>query len=487
VTAALLSTHDLFYGGGWQPPIAGSRALTHSPSTGAPLAEVADATSADVDAAVRAARSGFLIWRDTPPAERARILRETAARIRANASELAAIDAADGGNPVEHLEHFAEVAAGSVDFFAGLVTEMKGTTIPMGPGRMNLSVREPFGVVARIVAFNHPLMFAVTRMAAPLAAGNALILKPSDQTPLSALRLASLVGDLFPAGVFNVLTGGREAGAALSVHPDIAMITLIGSVGTGKAIMKAAADTLKPVLFELGGKNALIACPDADPDAVADAAIAGMNFTWAGQSCGSTSRAYIHDDIHDAVTARLAERLQSLHPGLPTERGTRMGAIVSKAQRDRILDFIHSAKEEGAQLISGGMIPNDPALGNGWFVLPTAFSGVTSDMRVAREEIFGPVLSILRWRDEAEMLEAVNGTDFGLTGSIWTRDIDRALRLAGRVEAGYVWINEVGKHFAGTNFGGYKQSGIGREEGLEELLAFTQQKNIHVRFQGNSK
>jgi acyl-CoA reductase-like NAD-dependent aldehyde dehydrogenase len=245
--------------------------------------------------------------------------------------------------------------------------------------------------------------------------------------------------------------------------------------------MRAASDTVKPLLLELGGKNALIAYPDTDIENVAAAIVAGMNFTWCGQSCGSTSRAFVHASIYDAVIERVATRVQAYRPGIPTDPATTMGAIISAAQRDRIVDFIAVGKREGARLIYGGNAPDDPRLRNGFYLEPTVFADVTPDMRIAREEIFGPVLSILRWDDEATMLADVNGVDYGLTCSIWTPDLSTAYRAAMAVDVGYVWINDVGKHFLGAPFGGVKQSGFGREECLEEMLSFTREKNIHAK------
>ena len=371
-----------------------------------------------------------------------------------------------------------------MDFFAGLVTEMKGDTIPMGPDRVNMTTREPLGVVARILAFNHPFMFCGGKMAAPLAAGNAVIIKPPVQAPLSALRLAELVDGLFPNGVFSVLPGGTEAGAALAGHPGVAKVTLIGSVAAGKAVMRSASETLKPVLLELGGKNALIAYPDCDPDKIADAIIAGMNFGWCGQSCGSTSRAFLHDDLHDAVVSKLSEKIERYKPGIPTDPSTTMGALVSRDHFDRVMSYIESGKSEGARAVTGGHAVTDGELSEGCFIAPTIFADVTPDMRIAREEIFGPVLAVRRWSDEAAMLEEVNYLDVGLTCAIWSRDLATAHRAANRVEAGFVWINEVGRHFLGAPFGGVKQSGIGREEGIGELISFTHEKNIHINLAG---
>lgn len=478
--AVLPARRDLYYGGAWHEPKGSARQDVVSPATGAVLCDIAQATPADVEAAIAAAQAGFEAWRDVVPLERTKILRAIAAVLRRHGHELALLDAVDGGNPVHEMQNDAETAAAQMEFFAGLVTEMKGSSIPMGPGAVNFSVRQPRGVVARIIPFNHPFMFCAGKSAAPLAAGNAVIVKPPEQAPLSALRLAELIGGLLPPGVFNVIPGGREVGALLSSHEGIAMVALIGSVPTGKAVMRAAAETIKPVLLELGGKNALIAFPDADPDRVAQAAVAGMNFTWCGQSCGSTSRAFLHADIHDAVIARMGAHITRFKPGLPDDPATTMGAIVSKAQYDRVLRYIASAQEEGARLLFGGKRPAAPELAGGWFIEPTVFSDVTPAMTIAREEIFGPVLSVLKWNDEAEMLRAVNAPSYGLTCSIWTGDITRAHRTAMAVEAGFVWINEVSRHFLGTPFGGFKQSGIGREECLEELMAFTQEKNIHI-------
>ena len=472
---------QLYYGGQWRAPLAGGRADCRNPGTGEVICAVAEASPADVDAAVVAARAGFKVWRDVAPRDRGRILREMAARIRRHGRELAMLDAADTGNPYGEMIADAEAAASQVEFFAGLVTEMKGASIPMGPDVVNFSVREPLGVVARILPFNHPLMFAAGKTAAILAAGNSVVVKPPEQAPLSTLRIAELTADLFPAGVFNVLPGGREAAAHLASHPGVAMVALVGSVPAGRAVMRAASDTLKPVLLELGGKNALIAFADADPDEVAGAVIAGMNFAWCGQSCGSTSRAFLHEDIHDAVITRIKAAAARFRPGAPTDPATTMGAIVSPAQHERVMRYIASARSEGARLVCGGGPPDDPALKGGLFIEPTVFADVTPDMTIAREEIFGPVLAVLTWRDADVMLEQVNAVEYGLTCSIWTNDISVAHRTAARVEAGFVWVNEVARHFLGAPFGGYKQSGIGREECLEELLTYTQEKNIHIR------
>jgi betaine-aldehyde dehydrogenase len=477
----LPQARELYYGGAWHKSAAGLRVSIENPGTGEILTAVAHAAAEDMDAAVAAAQGGFANWRCVAPAERARILRQAAEVIRRHGAELAMLDAADSGNPYSEMRKDADAAAAQVDFFAGLVTEMKGASIPMGPDRVNFSVREPLGVVARLLPFNHPLMFCAGKTAAILAAGNAVIVKPAEQTPLSALRLAELIGPLFPPGVFNVLPADRRAAAHLAAHPGIAKVALVGSIAAGRAVLQAAAATIKPVLLELGGKNALLAFADADPDEVAQAVVEGMNFAWCGQSCGSTSRAFLHESLHDAVLERIGRRLGDFVPGAPTDPATRMGALVSRTQYERVLQYIGAAQAEGARLVYGGRRPAHCAPDRGYFIEPTVFADVTGQMRIAREEIFGPVLSVQRWLDEHEMFEQVNALEYGLTCSIWTNDLNTAHRAAQRVAAGFVWVNEVAKHFLGTPFGGYKQSGLGREECLDELLAFTQEKNIHIR------
>src|SRR6478735_5211840 len=360
-----------YYAGAWHEPKAGRFVESINPGTGQSLGKVADSGADDIDAAVGSAKTAFAEWRRVLPLERAKILRRIAEILRQNANELAMIDAADCGNPVKEMVGDAMVAAAQMEFFAGFVTEMKGASIPMGPDAVNFSVREPLGVVGRIIPFNHPFMFCAGKSAAPLAAGNTVIVKPPDQAPLSSLRLAELIGGLLPPGAFNVVPGGQKAGQRLASHPDVAMIALIGSVPTGRAVMKAASDTVKRTMLELGGKN-------------------------------------------------------------------------------------------------------------GFFIEPTVFA-VTEKNRIAREEIFGPVLGVFKWRDEAKMLATANAVEYGLTASIWTNDLNTAHRTALTVQAGYVWINEVSKHFLGAPFGGFKQSGLGREECFEEMLAFTQEKNIHIR------
>ena len=478
--AAILPKHrDLYYGGKWQEP-EGGRQDTFNPATGASLGPCAEANAADVDAAVRAAHRAYRSWRAVKPLERAALMRQVAARLHEHAEELALLDAANCGNPVREMARDVATAVAQWQFFAGLVTELKGDTIPMGEGVVNLSVREPYGVCARIVAYNHPLMFTAAKAAPPIAAGNCVIMKPPYQAPLSAYRFMEIVDGILPPGVLNVLTCGRDGSQALVQHPLVPRVSLIGSAPTGRAIMRAAADRLKHVSLELGGKNACIVYPDADLEKAARGAVGGMNFTWCGQSCGSTSRLFLHESVHDRVLESVLKHVGTFKPGIPTEMDTTMGAIVSRAQMEKILAYIEIGKQEGATLACGGRRPDDPKLANGYFVEPTVFTNVSQKMRIANEEIFGPVLCVLKWRDEDELFEQVNAVEYGLTGSVWTTSLANAHRAAARIESGFIWVNGAGPHFVGVSFGGYKQSGIGREESFDELLSFTQLKNIHI-------
>jgi betaine-aldehyde dehydrogenase len=479
---ALPSLRSLFYGGKARDSANSQLEGVSNPATGESLGQVAVARREDVGLAVDAALAGFKEWRRVKLSERSAILREAASIIRENANRIALTDSADSGGPFKRMIRDAETGATAFEFFAGLATEMKGSTIPFESSSLNYSLREPLGVIVRINAYNHPFMFAAQKAAAPLIAGNVVIIKPPVQAPLSSLLLAELVGHLFPDGVLSVLPGGRECGEALVEHPNVAMIGLIGAPETGKAIARAAAQTLKKLSLELGGKNALVAYPDADPAKVAAGAVQGMNFTWCGQSCGSTSRVFLHDSIHDEVVARIKEAVGKLSFGIPTDPATEMGCLVSQQQLEKTRTYVRYGLEEGATILTGGSNVNDPAFANGYFYPPTVFIDVTPNMRIAREEIFGPVMSILKWSDEQEMIQAVNNSELGLTASIWSRDLSNAHRAAERIEAGYIWVNGSSTHFLGAPFGGYKHSGLGREESIEELYACTQLKNVNISY-----
>lgn len=482
VNSTLPAKAGHFWGGAWHA--GGHHLFSQNPSTELPLGEFALGGRAEIDAAVQSAHRAFPLWSSTPPLERAQRLRLAASIVRDHALELALLDAADCGNPVKAMQMDSEIAAFQLEYFAGLVLENKGETLPTGNGSLNYSLREPLGVVGRIFPFNHPFMFAAGKMAAPLAAGNTVVLKPPEQAPLSTLRLMELLEPVFPPGVLNTVTGGREAGEALASHPLVAAVGLIGSIPAGQAVLRASAGNLKRTLLELGGKNAMVVYPDADFQAAVDGAVRGMNFTWCGQSCGSTSRLLIHDSLYDAFIDSLVSLLPTRHkPGIATHMDSTMGALVNQVQYDRSMHYIRTAHAEGAKLVIGGGRPSNMA--RGFFIEPTVFKDVQPHHRLAQEEVFGPVLGVMRWRDEEDMLKIVNGLSMGLTASVWTRDLVTAHRAAMRIQAGYVWINDASIHLPGAAFGGYKQSGLGREESFQELHEFTQIKNINVSLRGS--
>jgi betaine-aldehyde dehydrogenase len=455
-----------------------------NPATDELLANFPRATQEDVDDAVVAAAAAFPAWRATPAQERAACVLRLADFIVKHAVELASLDVADNGSPIREMRNDAHLAVAQMRYFAGLALQLRGETIDTGHDRVNYTLPEPFGVVGRIIPFNHPLMFAAEKIAAPLIAGNTVVLKPSEHTSLSALRLGDFMAEAFPPGVVNVVTGyGHEAGDALVAHPAVRRLAFIGSVEIGLAIQRRAAEqVVKSVTLELGGKNAMAVFPDADVDAAIDGAVRGMNFTWQGQSCGSTSRLLVHESLHDEFVERLATRLRDLRSGPPQEETTDTGAIVHRRQFEKVLSYLDLGREEGARVVVGGGAVDDPALAAGMFIAPTLFDGVDPGSRLAQEEIFGPVLAVMPFSDYDEAVQIANSVNYGLTASVFTRDLGVAHRYARDVEAGYVWINDTSRHFAGAPYGGVKDSGVGREEGAEELFSYAQPKNVNVKF-----
>ncbi len=473
--------YRMLIGGEWVESASGETLATLNPATEETLATVPLGTAADIDRAVMAAQQAFPDWRAMEPRARGKLMAELAARLRAEAERLAYIEALDSGNPVSSMIGDVHMAADLMEYFTGLAAEVQGATMPLRGG-MNYTLREPYGVVGRIIPFNHPIYFAASRIAAALVAGNTVVLKPAEQTPLTALEFGALIVDVLPPGVVNIVTGdGPRTGASLVAHPQVRRIAFTGSVETGREILRTAAEQIKVVTLELGGKNPMIIFPDVDVEKAAAVAVNGMNFRWCqGQSCGSTSRVFVPRALHDRFIEALVVGVRQIRLGLPTDSDTEMGSLVSREQYEKVMRYIDIGRREGARLLCGGKRPSGPEFERGYFIEPTVFDQVTPDMTIAQEEIFGPVLSVLTWDDEEELLAAVNGVTYGLTAAILSTDLARAMRWAEQIEAGYIWINGSSRHCVGAPFGGQKQSGFGREEALEELLSYTQIKNVQM-------
>ncbi len=454
-----------------------------APGTGETVAEVPLSDAEVVDQAVGAAADAQPAWAARSAAERGRYMRDLADAVRGQAERLARIDAMDSGNPLAAMRNDVAYGADALDYFAGIARELHGKTLPASANGLHLTLREPYGVVARILPFNHPLMFTLFHAAAPLAAGNTVIVKAPDQTPISPLEVAYLAAEILPPGVLTVLTGdGPTTGEALVAHPGVGRIGFTGRGTTGLRVMEAAAASghVKNVTVELGGKNPLLVAPDADPSYVAEQAVGGMNFESSqGQSCGSTSRLYVPAEMHDDVVDAVAARLDQIRVGDPLDQATTMGPLVSDPQLSRVRDYVDTGKSEGARLVRGGGPPDGVPAG-GYYLAPTLFDRVAPGHVIATEEIFGPVLSVLEWRDREDLIAQANATRYGLTANIITNDLDWALDAARRVQAGCVWINGRGQHFLETPFGGYKDSGLGAEGSMESLLSYTRTKVVHV-------
>ena len=476
---------QVLIGGERRPAENGETFDAVNPATGEVIALVPRCGPADVGAAVDAAHAALPAWRAATPMERAARLYEFADALTARREELAHADTQDNGSPYRDLLRDVDLGAAWLRFYAGLASLTRGETIPTGHGRLNYTLREPFGVVGRIVPFNHPILFATMKVAAPLAAGNTVVLKPSEYTSVATLLVASDFAQIFPPGVMNVVTGfGAEAGDALVVHPLVRRLAFIGSESTGRRIQARAAESaVKTISLELGGKNPIVVFPDADIEQAVAGVVAGMNFTFQGQSCGSTSRLIVHKDIHADFVEHLVVRTSSLHVGDPFDQQTDVGTLINEQQLTKVLGYVDLGVAEGAELVSGGTRTLEEGLANGFFVKPGVFDGVQPDMRLAQEEIFGPILAVLEFGSYEEALEVANGVRFGLTASIFTKDLSTAHRFARDVEAGFVWVNDSARHFLGAPFGGYKDSGVGRDEDAEELLSYTQVKNVNVSFE----
>lgn len=475
-----VTDYQLFINGAWQSSHSSECIEAIDPATEEVIASVPRGNAADIDDAVAAARAAFDgPWRKLKPKERARLLYDLARAIEREAEVFAELETRDTGKPLQTSRRETLSTARYFEYYAGIADKLHGEQIPLGPDYVDFTIREPLGVSAQIVPWNMPLNMIGRGVAPALAAGNVVVVKPAEQTSLTALKLGELFQLAgFPPGVYNVVTGyGAEAGAPLSTHPDIDSITFTGSVETGRRIMQAAAVHIKPVVLELGGKSPHIIFADADLD-LAAAEVAKGIYSNSGQICSAGSRVLIDERIREPFLEKIVARSRSIRVGRGLDQPD-MGPLVSAEHFERVMGYIDTGRREGARVITGGGRPE--GLKRGYFIAPTVFDMVAEDMRIAQEEIFGPVLAALTFREEEEALAIANGTKYGLAAGIFTNDINRALRLANGIRAGQVYINE---YYAGgeeTPFGGYKQSGFGREKGLVTLQSYTQIKNVAIR------
>jgi aldehyde dehydrogenase (NAD+) len=455
------------------------------PSTGEVLARVARGGRKDIDRAVKAARGAMESkdWGGLVPAERGRIMNRMAQAIRDRAEELATLESRDNGKPLKQARTDVQVSARYFEFFAGVADKIMGHTIPLGPGFLDFTIREPIGVSAQIIPWNYPIQIGSRGVAPALAAGCAVVLKPAEDAPMTALRLGEIaLSSGLPPGVLNVVPGiGEEAGAALASHQDINQLTFTGSVEVGIAVAKMAADNIVPVVMELGGKSPNIVFADADLD-LATQGVSTAIFQNAGQTCSAGSRLLVERKAHDALVEKLVARAKTMKIG-PGVSDPDMGPIISKRQLEMIEGYVKIGEREGAKVVTGGKRPTDSQLPAGNYFQPTLLDGVTRGMRVAQEEIFGPVLAIIPFDDLEEAAAIANDSVYGLVAGVWTRDINKALFLAARIKSGQVYVNTYG---AGGGvelpFGGYKKSGYGREKSLESLASYTQIKNVCIKY-----
>ncbi len=470
---------QLFIGGSWQPSSSGATFNTIDPNTGKVIAAVPRADTHDVDRAVEAAANAAVGWQFTDAITRAALLRTLGALMAESADELAWLEALDSGHYYGKAHELVSAIPLWLDYFAGLANIVGGRTIPVPGDKLSFTLLEPLGVTAHIVPWNYPLLVMVRSVAPALALGNTVVVKPAEQTPLTALYFARLTEKAgFPPGVVNVITGfGEEAGAPLAGHHDVAGISFTGSVETGKLVAKLGADHVAQVNLELGGKSPVVVFPDAQIDDAVEATVQGF-CSHTGQVCISGSRLFLHKDIRDEFLGKLTDRLQSIRIGDGLDDQTQLGPLMSKEQMGRVEDYIEIGKSE-ATLYYGGDRPSG-VHEDGYFIEPTVFVDVGPTARIANEEIFGPVLSVTEWSDLNELMVQANDSDFGLYASIWTRDINNALSTARRLQVGGVTINDWFGELPMAPHGGYKQSGNGREEGLEAVHGYTQVKHICI-------
>jgi len=458
---------------------------TVNPATGEVLADVSAASPADVDDAVKAAAVAQKAWIAMPPAERARVLHRVSERLRDKRMELARIEVMDAGKPIQEVpEADIDSAADCFEFFAGVLQAAYGEHIDLGSEAFAYTRREPLGVVGGIGAWNYPIQIASWKTAPALAAGNAMVFKPSELTPISALALSEIVEEAgAPKGLMNVVLGAGETGAALVSHPDVAKISLTGSVPTGAKVMEAAAGTIKHVTMELGGKSPLIVFDDTDIDNAISAAMLG-NFYTQGEICSNATRLFVQRGVHDAFLERAVARTEAIRVGNPLEPDTQMGPLISGSHLEKVLSYVEAGRQEGARLLTGGDRITEGTLANGHFMRPAIFADCSDDMKIVGEEIFGPVMSVLAFDTEDEVVARANATPFGLAAGVMTRDLARAHRMAAALQAGVVWINAYNLTPVAMPFGGSKQSGIGRENGLAALDFYSERKSVYVNLGG---
>ncbi len=479
-------SYQLFIGGQWVDSADGKTFKSYCPADGRELATCAEATREDVDRAVESAWKAFESWKNTTAAERAAVLNKIADIIDENKELLAMVETLDNGKPLrETMAIDIPFSAEHFRYFAGVILAEEGSATLLDNQTLSLILREPIGVVGQIVPWNFPFLMAAWKLAPVLAAGCCSVLKPSSSTSLSVLVLAELIKDVVPAGVINIITGsGSKAGNYILEHKGFRKLAFTGSTEIGQDIARAAADRLIPATLELGGKSANIFFPDCKWDMAMDGVQLGILFNQ-GQVCCAGSRVFVHEDIYDRFVEEAVERFNQVKVGLPWEDGVQMGSQINEGQLKKILGWIEEAKQEGAIVACGGERAVEGELANGFFMKPTLLVNVTNDMKVAREEVFGPVACIIKFRDEEEVIQMANDSRYGLGGAVWTRDINRAIRVSRAIETGRMWVNTYNSIPAGAPFGGYKESGIGRETHKVILDHYTQMKNILINLSEN--
>jgi betaine-aldehyde dehydrogenase len=470
-----------YIGGAYVRNQSGATFVTRHPGNDQPICEVETAGEPEVNAAVAAARAAFEGWSTTRAVERGKILRRAAKLLRERNDELAALETLDTGKPIAETS-VVDIATGAdvIEYFAGVAQAIHGQHIDLPPAAFAMIRREPLGVVAGIGAWNYPIQIAMWKSGPALACGNTMVFKPAEQTPLTALRLAEIYSEAgMPPGVFNVLQGAAATGAAMITHADVAKVTLTGSVETGKIVMAQAAGDLKKVTLELGGKSPIVIFDDASLDNALNAALVA-NFYSTGQVCSNGTRVFVQQGIYDSFVDRLAERARAIRLGDPFDPATQMGPLVSREHYEKVCRYMAIAKQSKARHVCGGDIFDEGPLAKGLYVTPAIFADCSDDMEFVRNEIFGPLMSVLSFKTEDEAIARANATQFGLAGAVFTRDFTRAHRVATRIQAGIVWINDYNVTPPEVPFGGYKQSGVGRENGLQAIEHYTQVKTIYA-------